>query len=307
MAVLMIAGYRGHQRGLASKLIGLAGLVTSYVASMGLYRPLGDILRDQFGWPPLVAYSGAGAGVFFLVSLLFGIADGMRRRFMQKHLITLTALDRALGATLGVLIGAVYVLVALLLAFLLPPEGAVANTLQTQESKALQFARPATNYVTAAISGLILGDGDLGQVIGHTLSNPTGTSLKVQQFMNSPRLEPVMSDHELLAAVRAGDFKTVMDDARVQRLLADPAARECAKEFSGSADEEQIAATHKTLLKMVATIARLRTTAWAQEIAGDRELQDQLKKGDIVSLMRNHKLGRALAGESSTAAEDRQP
>src|SRR5688572_11258161 len=93
--VLIVSTIRGYQKGLASKLIGVAGILTAYVASMTLYRPLGDVLRDTYGLPPLIAYGGGGMVVFGVVTLLFALADIIRRSIMERHMATLTALDRA--------------------------------------------------------------------------------------------------------------------------------------------------------------------------------------------------------------------
>ncbi len=306
VAVVLIATVRGYQRGLASRLIGIAGIVTSYLASFALYRPLGDVVRDQFGWPPLLAYAAAGTAVFTIVGVLFSIADGVRIRFMRKHMMTLTALDRGLGATLGLLIGAVYAGVALMLAFLLPPDGAIAGMLQTPQSQLLTSARPVTHEVTARVSGALLGDRDLGRVVSRTLANPAATSVKIRQLLDSPRTAVLMGDHEMMDLVRKGSFRQVMQDERVKRFLEDPASKECVAEFqdsSGSPESQE--ATRKVLLKTVARVERLKSSPWAQEILQDQEIQSLLKKGDIVGLMRNRKLGQLLMGEAP-APEDRQ-
>jgi uncharacterized membrane protein required for colicin V production len=307
VAVLLIATVRGYQRGLASRLIGIAGLITSYLAAFALYRPLGDVVRDQFGWPPLLAYAVAGTVVFTIVGLLFALADGLRVRFMRKHMMTLTALDRGLGATLGLLIGAAYVGVALVLAFLLPPEGALAGMLQTPQSQLLTSARPVTHELTSRVSGLLLGDRDLGRVVSRTLANPAATSVKIRQLLDSPRTAVLMGDHEMMDLVRKGNFKQVMQDERVRKFLEDPASRECVEEFQDdSASPESREATQKVLLKTVARVERLKSSPWAQEILQDQEIQALLKKGDILGLMRNRKLGQLLMGEAPPQ-DDRQP
>ncbi|MBI3893330.1 MAG: CvpA family protein [Candidatus Wallbacteria bacterium] len=304
--VLVLSSVRGYQRGLASKLIGVAGIMTSYVASAMLYKPLGDVLRDTWELPPLVAYGGGGMAVFFVVSALFGLADRIRRSVMQRHMVTLTLVDRLLGAALGFFTGSVYALLVLFLAFVLPPDGAVAGMLQTPDSLLLARARPMTDSLTAAIAGKVMGDGDLGRVVGHTLTSPGTVAKKTQSLMASPRLEAVLSDRELMEKVRKGELDAAMRDSHVQDLFADRAAKEWLQEFTDNPDGKAADADRRTMLKMLSAVERFRSMPVAQQILADPEIQAQLRKGDIVSLMRNKKLGQLLTG-SEPPAEERQP
>ncbi|MBI2943709.1 MAG: CvpA family protein [Candidatus Wallbacteria bacterium] len=302
--VLVVSALRGFQRGLASKLIGVAGILTSYVASVMLYRPLGDVLRDAWQLPPLVAYGGGGMAVFFVVSLLFSIADAIRRSILERHMVTLTLLDRVLGGALGLLTGSVYALLVIFLAFLLPPQGSLAAMLQTGESLLLAQARPLTDSLTANIAGNLMGDPDLGRVVGRTLTNPGVVARKTQSLLGSPRMDAVVGDRELMERVRKGETEAVLKDSRVRELMDDPAARAWLDELAGPGKGRE--AGKRTMLKVLGAVERFRSLPVAQQVLADPEIQAQLRKGDIVSLMRNKKLGQLLTG-GEVPPEERQP
>ncbi len=293
---LLIGTVRGYYRGLASKLIGLAGLITSYVAALVLYRPLGDLLVETYRVPSLLAYGGSGMTVFMIVSALFSIADGVRHRIMKKKMITLTRMDRVLGAALGFLVNATYAFVAVFLVSCFPADSGVARFLAPGDSVAVNLARPLTEAAAAMLSEMVTGDDGIGRMVTRAASDPEAVSERVRDLMTVPDFHALLADDDLMQRVGSGDLDSALEDSRVGVFLQNPAVQDFMLEF---ADESETGAEadvqqKRMLLQMMARVSRLKSQPWMQAISGDPEIQDMLKKGDVLGLMQNEKLGNIL-------------
>lgn len=301
--VLGLAAWSGWRRGTVPVALSLLGIVGGYVGGFLLYRPFGAMLMRAWNVPPMLAAPLGGAVAFFLVSLAL--------RLVSWKVNAILALRRAAGwspsrpdRTGGAVLATLWAC-ALVIAV-----AWAAMALRSVTNRGPQIAESFTGRVTAwvtrraafAATRRIAGDPLVATMMSFLVADPQRGAATLRTLMGDARVRGVFADPALRQALARGDVAAIERSPAVRALASDPALLDAARQaglVSGDAGPEAIA---HDLASRAAPLARtlqtMQTDPELQRMLRDPAVRERLSEGNIQALVAdpdfNRLVGRML-------------
>lgn len=273
--IVLLAFWRGLRRGLVSALLGLAGLVASYVASLILFRPIGELVQTELGVAPPLSYGVAGLGFFLLLNFLFFLADLLRRSIFGGR-GPLSRLDRTLGGVLGLALGGLAGFFVLVCVGLLPEGSTAHEFLEVERSRTMHLARPLARAALHRFWYALVGDSRDAAML-ERMSHRTGDLRPALAAFGKACRTLLQDEPDLREAFLEGGWGSIRDDPRVLALLESPSAQELGRQLAppeASAEE-----AYQAVRRGLDMLDRLSRNSRLAELLQDGELAETLRQG----------------------------
>ena len=242
VGALMVAGVLGWLSGFWMQLMRLGVLICAYLLSGVLGRPIGSVIAEGFGIPPLIGMA-LGTFVAFLVLYMVLSTVGwslLRRRRKRRDLAQ--AEKAARRKTWDSAVGCLFAMAktGLILFFLV---NALVMVEKRVESKLKNNSLGYYNSMLVKVSrdhnmlrGMhipVVGDIESLSRLGNdpNFRAKVADDPKVQRVLNHPKIKGLLGDRSIVKASQTRDISALMANPRLNEALQDPEVRQLLSEI----------------------------------------------------------------------------
>jgi len=224
LVILLITWIRGIRRGLLRSLIDVLRIVAAYWAAWRYARPVGVFLSAHISMTGVVATVVGGVVVFLGVQIVFTMIESLLGRMSRdRGRRRVSPPSRFLGGLIGLATGAVTV-VALCWLYGAARTSAWGERLPSGEtSRALKLSKDILSRgAYAALRGR-MDNPERARRIAAMVSDPELTTVRLRTVVQDPQVTDLVTDSAFGQALRAGDSSRIIDNPKLDALLADEA------------------------------------------------------------------------------------
>ncbi len=289
LIVVLVFVYSGYRKGLAAVIIGLAGLVFAYVASLKLAFPFGDILRLMGLAQGLSAYFMAATIIFMGVGFCFFIPGLLLKRRARKQVERGEARSWTfiLAAILNGTVGLVYSLVVVWMAMF------VRDALMPEQ---LEYStrRPVFERMSIAaakfIARRVVPDSEKNQAMVEFAADPGQVARHAKTVMNHPLLNQCLQDNAIRDAMTRGDTAAILESNAFKNLAQDPAFSEAGQALRLINDEGEAKGLAELLARVGSAFDQLQQDPEVRAILEDPEFNEQLRQSSPWKLLNDERM-----------------
>ena len=297
----------GAWRGALASGLGIATLVLSYGAAIGLGPMLAPAVGERLGLGGLPALAVAGTGIFLAASLVLGLSVRLvLHRWDQRDNGSRSPADRWGGGGFGALRGALLALMIVYVAMwfdALRATGTAALLPEIGESAAVDVT---SGVVETAVAAAVDTSQPLGRFTARAAANPAATAGDVQAILEDPRFVRLRNDTEFWGDVERGQLQSAVYRASFLNLSHDGQFRHQLAELGLVSDEAAADASlfreevGEVLGQVAPRLRGLRSDPAVQELLSDPKVVAMIQSGDTLGLLA-HPGFRALVDRISAA------
>lgn len=226
LVIMAFTWIRGMRRGFWRSLLDVVRVAAAYWAAYRYARPLGERIATVVAVPGIVGTIVGGVVAFLAVQSAFGLLEWIlsqpSRRGHRGHR-RISPPARFFGGIIGLATGAITVVV------LCWAYGAARTTTwgarlpSGETSRAVKLSRVILSHGAYEVLRRRVDSPQQARRIAAMVSDPERTTVRLHEVIQSPRVAELVNDSTFGAALRSGDDRTIMQNPKLEALLADEA------------------------------------------------------------------------------------
>jgi len=225
IAVLLVAWIRGIRRGLLRSLLDVVRIVVGYWAAVRYARPAGAWLSAHVSMTGVVATIVGGIAAYLAVQIVFGLVESLLSRMSRdRHgRQRVSAPSRFWGGLIGLATGVVTVVVLCWL-YGAARTSAWGERLPSGEtSHAMKLSKDILSRGTYAALRGKMDNPQRARRVAAMVSDPEQTTVRLRAVVQDPQVAALVADSAFGRALRSGDEAKIIDNPKLEALLADEA------------------------------------------------------------------------------------
>lgn len=301
LAVLALVGFWGWRRGTLLMALSLGGLVAGYVGAFLFYRPVGSLLLDKTGMPPVLAYPMAGILLWLVIGAVLNLVQRKARKIRKAKRAegwTPSRLDSAGGAWMGVMLAfgvssvVVWTMMGIHSFAGRGPDVASTITARTTSVVAERIVYVAARQITK--------ERVLASAMSVVAANPAAGTQTIRTVIQDERFVRLLSDERLREKLARGDVEGLSGSEALSGLAGDVDFLEAAARLAlvgpdPGAGPGMAADLVEGLAPMAGTIEMLLDDDEIRTLLEDGDLLERIQSGDIRSLATDADFNRLAA------------
>ena len=301
LGFLSLVGFLGWRRGTLLMALSLGGLVAGYVGAFLFYRPVGLVLVDLTGLPPVVAYAVAGMALWLGIGSVLNLVQSRARkarRERRKGGWTPPQADSIGGAALGVLwAGGV---VTMVLWVMMGVRTLTERGPDVSSTLSASVTSSAAEKVVYAAARRLTRERVLASAMSVVAANPADGAETIRTVIQDERFVRLLADADLRDRLAQGDTGGLAQNEVLLGLANDEFFLEAATRLElvgidagpGSASAVELA---QSMAPIARTIQALLDDPEVRAQLENPELRERIQAGDIRALATDPDFNRLAA------------
>ncbi len=303
LVIMIYYFHKGYQRGLFLSTLSIIRLICAYFSAYLFFKPLGQMILNQYALPKYLALAIGGFIAFFIVymflSIVIRIISWLRRTRKSSLIKTGSVwLDKLLGSMSGAIVGLAMIAI-ILWAYNIAKFSQMGSFLpDISNSIAAQMSSSIIEKGTYLIADKSLDQKEMARAISKSVSNPGKTINDMQDLMNSPKIQKLSDDKEFVNAMLKGEVDKIKRNPTLNRVLEDSEIIDKVKNLGFIANDykpqEMKTEVAEKLAKAGKEINKIKNDPKIQKLLADNTLKEKIDRQNIGEMLKDNKFRKLI-------------